>query len=339
MEQDCQYVGSWSMFFSAFKLTPVPVLQDENIVIKGSIESSGNTNQITLSPNFQIRSAFLSEDPSVVGFVSETGSLYIFKSDAITQAGDDDSARLSQVAITATGRTCITFLASPGSQMIHILEFAQWADFLLWYSDPAAYPKMAEEKSLQLPQHYMLRGRVSSLLAGAVAFTMLTEAGEVYTWTPDARHHRCLGRAPSSDAPAEKPALVDALGGIPIAKLVVGGWMSVALSRDRDAYAWGRDKPSADQDVSLNVLPDQGEEIRLLEVGGGMDVIDAGVGSSHIALADAEGALWVAGGNDNGQLGLDIEQHVDTWTQVRSLEKKVAKVWCGDNCTFILLDS
>lgn len=114
--------------------------------------------------------------------------------------------------------------------------------------------------------------------------------------------------------------------------------MSVAISRDRDSYAWGRDRPAEEQDVRLAMLPEQGEDVRLIEVGGGKDVVDVGVGSSHIALTDSEGVLWVIGGNDNGQLGLeDVKGHLESWREVQPLVKPVTKVWCGDNNTFILL--
>ena len=132
----------------------------------------------------------------------------------------------------------------------------------------------------------------------------------MYTWTNDARHHRCLGRLVNREAPADKPCLVDALGGLPISKLAVGGWMTAALSRDKDAYLWGRDKPKETEDA-LAVLPPNDEEVKLVELDEDTDIVAIGVGSGHAVMLTSDGKVFVIGENDNGQLGMGIQRLSD----------------------------
>ncbi|TKA69383.1 hypothetical protein B0A49_07053, partial [Cryomyces minteri] len=167
--------------------------------------------------------------------------------------GDEDSPRLKHVAIAGNGKTAVTFVQAPNAMLTHISEFSSFDDFVRWYDRPAdSYPTA----------HYMLHGRAKQLIANETSFTLLMETGEVYTWG-DARH-RSLGRTPTAHMPAEKPAAVDALGGLKIGKIVSGGWMGAALAEGGSLYLWGTTTPGT-ADI-INALPSGDEEIALVDI-------------------------------------------------------------------------
>ncbi|KAL2352071.1 regulator of chromosome condensation 1/beta-lactamase-inhibitor protein II [Cryomyces antarcticus] len=163
--------------------------------------------------------------------------------------------------------------------LTHISEFSSFDDFVQWYDRPAdSYPTA----------HYMLHGRAKQLIANETSFTLLTETGEVYTWG-DARH-RSLGRTPTAHMPAEKPGVVDALGGLKIGKIVSGGWMGAALAEGGSLYLWGTTTPGTAD--AINALPSGDEEVALVDIPASLgmhgeeaddfEVLDVGVGDGHI---------------------------------------------------------
>ncbi|KAK3066860.1 hypothetical protein LTR53_016610, partial [Teratosphaeriaceae sp. CCFEE 6253] len=137
------------------------------------------------------------------------------------------SPSISLIALTGTGRIALSIKQAPNGRLAHIFEFATLASFRRWYedpSDPANYPE----------KHHMLGGRPAQLLAGTASFLLLMEDGAVHSWG-DPRYGS-LGR-PIGDG-AEKPGVVDALGGLKIFKIAAGGWMSAAVSEDGAGYLW-----------------------------------------------------------------------------------------------------
>jgi hypothetical protein len=197
--------------------------------------------------------------------------------------------------------------------MIHILSFPSFSDFQSWYLDPSGQKEF---------EHHMLGGRAVTLLGGATCFILLTEEGEVHSWG-DGRHPSCLGRVPDVENPAEKPALVSALGGIRIRKIDGRGWGFGALSDSGDLYFWGRDKPGGSEEGGLVHLyggPD--EDVKLLDNLKFEDVSDFAVGNGHVLLATPQGEVWGIGENGNGQLGIEERDDVvlRDWVKVADVK-------------------
>lgn len=303
----------------------------------------GRSNLPDASPaNIQ---TFFGTHNGILGGVSDVGLLNLVWFDAapsppkFCSQGTIDSPKLAHLAITSAGTVAIVFLASPAANLTHLLEFTSFNAFRDWYHDPSS--TSTSGAGHPAPKHHMVPGRAKQLGANAICFTLLQEDGDIFTWG-DARHHRCLGRPVSAESPAEQPGLVDALAGVPIAKVASKGWMSAAVSRGRDLYVWGRSPPGSTQ--RIRALPsdggDEAEEVKLVEIEDGLDVLDVGVGAGHIvALAEGE-RVFAAGENDNGQLGLgyDTPEFVEAWTEVEGLRgKNVVEVTCGDRTSFVLV--
>ncbi|KAJ9645903.1 hypothetical protein H2201_006023 [Coniosporium apollinis] len=309
-------------------------------------------------------SSFFGTHDGVVGALGANGELYRFSHDsdpAFTLQGDEGSPRLAHVATNNADRLAIIFLASPAANLMHVLEFGSVNEFLEWYSDPSADPPANVSR-----RHFMVPGRAKQLVAFATGFVLLTENGEVYTWG-DVRHDRCLGRSvDAADNPADEPRLVEALAGIPIAKVAASGWICAALSKERDLYIWGLGTPGSEGrkiEVLNNVSPssphskesgilydlveehstdsaEQDEDVTLVELESGLDVIDVGVGAGHVIVCAEGGRIFTVGDNDNGQLGLgkDARSFYRDWTEVKGFRgKSVESVTCGPRSSFVLV--
>ena len=181
---------------------------------------------------------------------------------------------------------------------------------------------------------------VTTLVAAATSFAALTSNGEVLTFG-SALHPQILGRTPTPSDPADVPSPVPFLGGIPIRKIAVGGWLAAAVSIDNDLYIWGG---QASQTKKINALPipSAGEEVKLVDIDGGVDVIDVGVGFGHIIALTSNRELWAIGEGDHGQSGTGCRSFKEDWVKVTggwTANDRVIELGCGMWCSWIIVDT
>jgi hypothetical protein len=251
-----------------------------------------------------------------------------------TPSGGPDAPRISNLAIAGNGKVALTFKQAPNGQLTHVAEFTSFETFTKWHNDPSKadnYPAA----------HHMLPGRPKQLLANGGNFILLMEGGEVYTWG-DPRF-RTLARptAGADSTPAEKPGLVEALGGLKIESVQCGpgvGWLASALSEDGALYLWGTTMPG--EDGAIECLREAGPgEVALVEIlpdpdAEPADIVSAAIGRNHVAVVTDAGHLFVVGDNGNGQLGLGKEQSfAEEWTRAPSLDN-LSRVVSGPKSTF-----
>ena len=275
--------------------------------------------------------AFLS-DPGVVYWARKTDLTLPSALQRFMCSFSDDSPRIGLIAMAGNERVALTFKQAPNGRLCHVVEFEDFDKALGWYRDPSAegaYPN----------KHHMLPGRPKQLIANTASFLLLMEDGGVYSWG-DPRH-QSLGRVISGEGavPADKPGIIEALGGLRISKVASGGWMGAALSEDGALYLWGAGAPGAEK--SIKPLKEAGAgEVALVELssatkgGEPSDVADVAVGDGHIAAVADDGRLFVIGDNKNGQLGLDSEEiFFEDWTEATILSG-VRRVVCGPKASF-----
>ncbi|KAI1447398.1 RCC1/BLIP-II [Annulohypoxylon stygium] len=172
------------------------------------------------------------------------------------------------------------------------------------------------------------------LIAYETGFVALSQDGRVWTWG-DERYSDCLGRLVTDSSPAERPGLVEELEDLPTGKIIkifAAGYLVLTLTEGHDLYVWGGHpgRKALLEGLSSSPMPVVVEE---------SDIIDCGVGESHIIVLTSEHEVYVIGDNTNGQLGLSVNEAV-SWTRV-SLQLKKGQAVCGvaagQRASFILI--
>jgi alpha-tubulin suppressor-like RCC1 family protein len=248
------------------------------------------------------------------------------------QTSDDGhGARIAHIAIAQNNRVSIVLATADDLPCIEIVEFSAWLDFIAWLTDPTGNVKEPLKKPII---HQKIPGRAISMVAGANAFVILTESGDVFTWG-DSRHPKSLARVPNVNSPANEPSLIEHLAGIAISKIQAGGWLFGALSRESDLYLWGSGRPGTGERIPY--LPEEEDgDVKLVEHKGAENVTDFAIGSSHVVLIGSEG-IYGIGENHNGQLGLGQEVgSVSEWTKLEIPQTTLyTNVSCGPYSTLI----
>lgn len=279
----------------------------------------------------------------MIGCLDDDGRLYLLREregirDGVLEclSEGESATRISHVALAGNGRLAIVLREpSEASQDYEFVEFEQCSYFVRWM-DNSSNTQMQKEA-----QRFRLPSRPLDLIANTATFLLRTDSGEVYSWG-DARH-QSLGRSINDEGSiaADKPGLVDALGGLRIRKIACGGWICAALSEDGALYIWGVGSPGGD--LTIKPLREVGAgEVALVELaevdGEVVDVVDVAVGDNHLVAIDERHRLWVVGSNSNGQLALDSQKvFIDDWTLVQSPEETTFhSVTCGPKCTLVL---
>lgn len=347
---DVAFAG-WCSTFLAFEHTLLG-LGDQVFRLHTTPGGDGWNVAPGMRGNVQPAVAFGTHD-GAVGFIDQVGRLVL----AADEPGEEarkttfvsmDSEvvpALQLVAIAGNDRVVCTFRQAPNSRLCHVVEFETFAGFLRWVQDPSAEGSYPDK-------HHMLPGRPKRLLANIATFLLLMEDSEVYSWG-DPRH-LSLGRSISSAenaTPAEKPGLIEALGGLRIGKIASGGWLSAALSEDGALYLWGTAAmpgsrtekqirclaaAEAGQVVLVEIAHQQGSEP--------LDVLDVGIGSAHVLVVVEGHRLFGVGDNGSGQLGLaeslgaEEVKFAEDWTELEQLED-VQRVVCGPKTSFVFVNS
>ncbi len=201
------------------------------------------------------------------------------------------------------------------------------------------FPDIKEFLSSSGPTYdYRIENAHTSLLASNTSFAALNTTGEVEAFG-DPRH--CpYGRS---------PVPVPSLGGIPIAKVATGGWITAALSRDKDLYVFGG-RPGEEKRMKCLPMLNSGEDVSLVDLEGEVDVRDVGVGAGHVVALTEKGTVWGVGENGTGQLGMGgetVEERKERafqedWVRLGGDEvwgkDKVVGVEAKDWGTFVLVE-
>lgn len=287
-----------------------------------------------------LRCPFGNDQEGLLGCLDSEGKVYFLIDSgpsimrSLNPSGGPEAPPVSDVVIAGNDKVAVTFKQAPNARLTHVAEFLDFDSFKRWHNNPSDsenYPSA----------HHMLPGRPKQLLANGGNFIMLMEDGEVYTWG-DPRFRTLARPTAGSDAvPADKPGVVEALGGLKIASVQCGpgvGWLASALSEDGALYLWGSTTPGEEGAIACLQKAGPGE-VALVEVTPSpgaepADIISAGVGRNHVAVVTDAGHLYVVGDNGSGQLGLGKEvPFQEGWTRVPSLSD-LRRVFAGPKTTF-----
>lgn len=165
----------------------------------------------------------------------------------------------------------------------------------------------------------------------ATTATALDGESRVYTATRDPRYPICLGRKPNRTPPMTDFRLIPHLRKVNHWSVDSGGYMSAAISCDNKLFLWGKSPPGSSRELDvLTGIADpmaprrtgifaegkQDEYVKCLTAridGKEVAVMRVAIGHGHILVeamrlhgeSDRNMALFAAGDNSKGQLGLD----------------------------------
>ncbi|KAF6237785.1 hypothetical protein HO173_003986 [Letharia columbiana] len=338
------------------------VIQSDGTLLHQGYRPSGLYPTLIDGPPPRNIKTIFGDTSGVLGALTTDGCLFLYHDDCGSRVGPEfkkhrfpedsfivqQSLAIEHLAIADNGEVCICtnsasrkrhsggntpslsdstphFLFSPPTAKIEIQLFSSFQSLLV--CEPATATHF-----IQTP--------LFSLLSSATSFTALTVTREVLTFG-SALHPQSLGRDPTVSNPAGSPCVIPFLGGIPIGKIAVGGWIGAAVSEDRDLYIWGG---RAGEDRRMHALPkfSDDETVRLVDINGGVDILQVGVGSGHVIALTAEGEVWAAGDGECGQLGTGEMRFEEDWVRVRGEWEergKVVGLGCGVWCSWILVDT
>ncbi|KAL6717551.1 hypothetical protein ACLMJK_005466 [Lecanora helva] len=313
------------------------VLENDGDLLHKGFRPRGTEDIIIEGPPTRNIKTIFGDTSGALGALTTDGSLYVLREREITKHGlelkkhhfDEGSFIHSQnlaidhIAVAESGEVCaITNSGARGRASSGCTPIKTEFTPKLTVSAPTSRLEMhtfasfaslinSESPTFTVP----IFASIISLHASATSFAALTGIGEVLTFG-SALHAQVLGRTPTPSDPAHIPASVPFLGGIPIRKVAVGGWLAAAVSEDNDLYIWGGQASEARR---INALPkaSDGDEVKLVDIDGGVDIVDVGVGSGHVIALTSRGDLWVIGDGGYGQLGTCRRSFEEDWVKIK----------------------
>ncbi|KAI9777308.1 MAG: hypothetical protein M1835_005266 [Candelina submexicana] len=320
---------------------------DGELIVRGPLCSSSLNGSTTswdaaLGLHQKDAMAFFGDHRGVLGLLANDGQIQATSGHRPKQLVINDSKselNIRHIAIAGNEKVvaCCSQKHSDHDLSPTILEFPSFQALLDWKVNP---PNPSFSQLLSPPD--LANVSIVTLLSNFTSFTLLTNSGNVYTWG-DPRHSS-LGRNPTSSSAATAPHLVDFLGGIPIRKIASGGWITAALSYDNDLYLWGGRPGEKHRIKDLPDLPRKGNdeaEVKLVDIDGGVDIVDVGVGDGHIVVLCRDGRVFAVGRGESGQLGVGVRKFEEEWMEVRlnlGERKRVVGVYGGAWSSFLLVE-
>jgi hypothetical protein len=226
---------------------------------------------------------------------------------------------LIQVAMLDTGETAVAFREMGNESQFQVLEFPDTSSFRDWHSS-------GNQDNVR--KRHAIPGICMSFVGGATAFALLKTDGTVLTWGDNHRRWE-LGRIPEQNTPAEQPAILEHLAGIPIKKIDAQLGLYGALSEYNDLYIWGEATSIGRDNPKLDSFR---EAINLVDLGEDVNVVDFGLGAAHLLCVTDEGIVYGLGSNIDGQL-LTASTVCSEWRQIQNV--KASKIVCGYWTTFL----
>lgn len=194
-------------------------------------------------------------------------------------------------------------------------------------------------------------------VSNATTTTLLDAQGHVWTSSADTRYQSCLGRPYDGHSDL---ATIPYLSETHITRVVSGGYMSAALA-DGELFMWGQACPGSAEGIDvfdgnakgltsrtgINAEQDQDEFVKCLQVqidGLEAQIRDVAIGHGHVLVAAESGyssakkrAVFAAGDNSMGQLGLEERPFYSAFREVEGLRgKQVAQLFAAGWSSFVV---
>ncbi|GJP40486.1 hypothetical protein CLOM_g164 [Closterium sp. NIES-68] len=170
---------------------------------------------------------------------------------------------------------------------------------------------------------------VVAVAAAAFHSAAIDDAGQMYLWGGNAASQVGLGsRGPSK---VHSPRVPEALRGVSIQHMALGGQHTLAVTADGQLLSWGKGSLGHGPLPLFSRLSRKSSETipRLVHAMANTKVVRVAAGMLHSACVDDSGRLFVFGGNRFAQLGLGDHKDREEPVEVASLQHAVTDVSCG----------
>jgi alpha-tubulin suppressor-like RCC1 family protein len=235
------------------------------------------------------------------------GRVYSWGENKSGQLGHGDKLdRSSPALVPGLGRVCSistgAFHSLAVTQLGHVF---QWGEALLWGDDDSedAGESEATQGSLRPTRVERLDGvRMCRVYAGDCTAFAIGEDGELFSWGRG--EGGPLGHGETRNQPM--PKRVEALRGVRMSSVSVGGWYALALTEDGLVYAWGNNCYGAvlgNPHVDRELLPMPVEALRGVRVGSVAAMLSFTVRSKRSYAIAVTGELWAWGSQSRDSLG------------------------------------
>ena len=97
----------------------------------------------------------------------------------------------------------------------------------------------------------------------------------------------------------------------------------------------------SEQRIGALASMEDGEDVKLVDIKGGVDVVDVGIGDGHVVVLTAEGEVWVCGEGGEGQLGLGRRGFEEDWIRIENVWERSGRavaVGAGGWGSWIIVD-
>lgn len=351
---------SWTVWYAGSGLTDAQrlhVSQDEDV--KRAIASNGQQKILCFGSIMHegLRGYVLSDRD---GAASSGDQITTFATDREVETG------VPEVRVYSVGgdQSIIDInILSDGSMVLSAKTRSTAKETITTFQDFEQFRTRLSSDSILLDSEtppYVSHGS-AQCVTNATTMTVLADDARPWTSTGDARYPKCLGRLCDRDS---NFAMVPYLSETPIANIASGGYISAAVSSDGELFLWGQACPGITGELEvfsgnvganrpltgISAEGDQDECVKCLEVlidGHEARVYDVAIGHGHILVAaemqgpggDIKRAVFSAGDNSRGQLGLETKDEIcERFEEVLALKgKRVAQIVAAGWTSFVIM--
>ncbi|XP_054846444.1 probable E3 ubiquitin-protein ligase HERC4 [Eublepharis macularius] len=265
--------------------------------------------------------AFFQEDPAAIRQIScKRGCLAVVKTDGTVvvwdraEEGSGQSPARKPRHINLKKKIKVDLLDCETSHLLILSSEGKLSEHSLAFQNVESKPRLLKELGDR---------RIVQIACGDHHSMALSKGGELFAWGQNEYGQLGVGREMSS---AREPQLVQALEGIPLAKIAAGGFHSMAVSLSGSVYSWGK---NAFGQLGLGNTEDRHSPtyVNALEH---KKTVFVSCGGEHTAVLSKDGLVCTFGAGCYGQLGHNSTRNEMFPRLVAELfSARVSKVACG----------
>ena len=266
-------------------------------------ESGGQTVTLTPPPARGIRISQADGGDLHSAAVGSDGSLYTWGDNAHGQLGRDTTDKQDSHPSKAEAPAGVTFVQASAGYGFSV-ALASDGSLYSWGDNSRGQlgRTVTSDTPANRPNKVVTPTGITFVQAsaGGAHVAALGSDGNIYTWGDNTAGR--LGRAVTSDTPADKPGKADTPADVTFTSVSAGWGHTVAVDTQGDVYTWG-DNTHGELGRSTTSTP--ADKPGKADTPAGVTFTQASAGGSHSVAVSDDGSIYTWGNTANGQLGRD----------------------------------